>query len=107
MFFIGQHTGEELMNNYELHFDIDDLIISTTRYYLGRSTISVSCFCDQLIDAWDNLPERVKRIVERDVESEFERTSRETGVSGIPAYIGHKCDHEKWEEVRSLWSTED
>lgn len=79
-------------------FDLDDLIMSATCYYLGRCTANVSCFCDSLINAWPNLKASTALFVVRVVDEAFERYER-----GEKNALGHVCDREKWSQVRKLW----
>lgn len=80
------------------HFDLDDLIMSTTCYYLGRCTANVSYFCDSLINAWPHLKASTALFVVRVVNQAFEQHER-----GEKNALGHDCDREKWTQVRNLW----
>lgn len=82
-------------------FDLDDLIMSTTVYYLGRCTAGVGYFSDSLIKAWPNLEVSTAKFVMRVVDEAFERYER-----GDIRALGHDCDREKWMEVRKLWRGE-
>lgn len=79
-------------------FDLDDLIMSTTCYYLGRRTAAVSWFCDSLTNAWPNLRASTAKFVIRVVDEAFDRYAR-----GQKNALGHDCDREKWTQVRTLW----
>lgn len=80
------------------------LWLAAFRYYCGRMTYAVSDFCDLLISMWPTLPEKTKALIRRDLEEEFQRDdeARERGAEFRP--LGHDCDRQKWEQVRSLWA---
>lgn len=82
-------------------FDLDDLIMSATAYYLGRCTASVGWFCDCLIKAWPNLRVPTVKFAMRVVNEAFERYER-----GDTRALGHDCDRQKWMEVGKLWKGE-
>lgn len=84
-------------------FDWADLIISTTRYYLGRSTISTYYYAKTLAENWDRLPKNVRYVVRRDVEDALERDDRDREHSKTSLSLGHDVDREGWELVRSAW----
>lgn len=85
-------------------FDIDDLIMSSTAYYLGRRTILVDDFCRRLINAWPLLPDGVKQFVERIVEAEFSRETLVRQFQSDWTPFGDNCDRESWLNVRRCWS---
>jgi len=82
-------------------FDLDDLIMSTTVYYLDRCTASAGSFCDSLIKAWPNLRVLTAKFVMQVVNEAFERYER-----GDTRALGHDCDRQKWMEVGKLWKGE-
>lgn len=86
-------------------FDLDDLIMSATSYYLGRSTINVSAFCDSLVRAWPNLGHGTQGYIQRVVEEAFRRDdiARDGDWSG-PLPLGHDTDRAEWRKVRQCWS---
>lgn len=73
-------------------FDVDDLVMSSAAYYLGRHTISVTDFCRRLCLSWSQLSLPVQQYVQRIVESAFERDA-----------VGGACDREAWLQVRACW----
>lgn len=91
-------------------FDLPDLIMSATAYYLGRMTIQMHAFVEDLIASWDELPAGVKRYIIRIVDEEFERDSfcRQAYMEGrresdsFP--LGTDIDRAIWAELRSIWS---
>ena len=85
---------------------VTTLWIGATRYYLGRMTYAVSDFCQLLRQTWDLLPDRVKDLIRRDVEIEFERDDLVRSAESQPSFLplGCDCDRGEWEKVRQLWS---
>lgn len=75
------------------------------RYYLGRMTYAVSDFCDLLIDEWPNLPERLKKLIKKEIDEAFEMDDQLRNMdNGTRRRLGMECDREEWERVRRLWS---
>ena len=70
-------------------FDAVEMLICTTRYYIGRSTISASTWADDLARHWASLPEGARIVIKRDLENAFD------------------CDHVMWEKVRAAWMREE
>jgi len=90
------------------HFDIDDLIMSTASYYLGRRTVSVDDFCTRLVLAWLILAAHVKDYIRRMVEAEFikEEIFIKDGHPGLVENLfGDACDRESWMKVRECWKS--
>lgn len=85
-------------------FDFNDLLMSSTAYYLGRRTISVDDFCCRLIKAWPLLPDGVKHYVERIVEAEFAKETLVRQFQWDWTPFGDNCDRESWLNVRRCWS---
>lgn len=56
-----------------LGFDVEDLLVSATRYMLGRKTYAVALHCDALAEAWPQLSSWARETIRRDVERAFER----------------------------------
>jgi len=48
---------------------------------------------------WDDWPENVKTIIQRDIEQEFERAAQNPDWKPL----GRRCDKREWEKVRALW----
>ena len=88
---------EQTTKLYE--FDADDLIMSSTAYYLGRSTIHVADFCCRLQLSWIMLSPYVQSYIMRIVEEAFKRNAHDK----TRLYLGHDCDREAWEKVRQCW----
>lgn len=82
------------------------MALAAFRYCLGRMTYIVDD-CERWIFAnWDHFPPNVRKLIQRDVEEEFERDdeARARGSAHFP--LGHDCDRAAWERVRGLWATE-
>lgn len=93
-------------------FDVDDLIISTARYYTGRTTALAGTFAMQLANAWPQLSGVVQAQIRKDLEHAFERddwarkaraesTSEHLQHQRLP--LGHDMDRQCWEAVRRAW----
>lgn len=80
-------------------FDVSDLVMSSTAYYLGRRTANVSDFCSRLCLSWDRLPLAVQAFVTRIVEEAFAREG-----AGAACALGDACDRAAWERVRHCWA---
>jgi hypothetical protein len=85
------------------------LWVGAFRYYLGRQTYAVSDFCDLLIQEWNNLPDKCKGIIQRDLEEAFERDDDHRKDQQDLKYesylpLGMDCDRAEWERVRKLWN---
>lgn len=74
-----------------------DMVIAAVRYCLGRSTYIVSSCEIWLHRNWASLPEYVRKIIQRDVETAFADAERH------PNCLGMDCDKRSWERVRALW----
>ena len=86
--------------------DLQDMICSTTAYYLGRQTIQVSSWCNQLVGVWPLLPCGTQEYIKRIVTEAFRRDDavRATGKQTQAKPLGADCDRAMWEHVRALWS---
>jgi hypothetical protein len=86
-----------------LGFDVEDLLVSATRYMLGRKTYAVAPHCDALAEAWPQLSSWARETIRRDVERAFERDdwARAEGKEHLP--LGMDCDRASWEQVRRAW----
>ena len=84
-------------------FNFDDLVMSTTAYYLGRRTINVDSFCDRLVKAWPDLSPNVRDYIQRIVEAEFSREAILKSLDNQFNPFGDDCDRESWCKVRACW----
>jgi len=73
------------------HHLLSDLWISSTRYYLGRMTISARRFCDLLVEHWSEIPKHGQGIIRRDIKRAID--------SGR---IGMDIDEAKWVKTLEL-----
>lgn len=89
-----------------LAFDGHEMLIFATRYCTGRKTIAAASFAQQLAEAWPTIPAHTRRVIQRDLEREFERddAARAQGETYRP--LGMDCDRAAWEEVRQAWLKE-
>ena len=78
-------------------FDAVEMLICTTRYYTGRSTISASVWADDLARHWASLPEGARIVIKRDLKNAFKRVNA----------LGDGCDRVMWEKVRAAWTREE
>ena len=88
-------------------FDAVEMLICTTRYYTGRSTISASVWADDLARHWASLPEGARIVIKRDLENAFERDNTSRQNREKYHALGDDCDREMWEKVRSAWMREE
>ena len=81
-----------------------DWVIVAFRYYLGRRTIGACCFARELALAWDWLPHGTKRVIKRDLDTEFawDDKARADGSANYP--LGMDMDRQAWELVRKAYS---
>lgn len=97
--------------SFLLRFKADDLIMSSTRYFLGRMTACAGAFAKDLADAWPHIPSDLRTIIRRDIRDKFEDDdrARELGRDGVhdPLPLGMDCDRQMWEVVRSAWKEQD
>ena len=95
----GEITALELLEN----LDLDDLIMSATAYYLGRTTASVDQHCSGIVKSWGHLNEHTREFIQQIVERAFTRDDHERAFGLEPLSLGHDCDRESWERVRACW----
>lgn len=78
--------------------------VSAVRYCLGRRTYIVSECQEWLCEIWDELPEKAKVIIQRDVEEAFHRDDEHRCAGKEYRALGSDCDRRNWKQVRALWS---
>jgi hypothetical protein len=91
--------------------DEDELVLwlGSFRYYCGRMTIAVGAFCELLRSRWPFLPQRVRDLIQRDLEEEYTRDNayREqaagNGTKQVYLPLGMDCDRAEWDKVRAMW----
>jgi hypothetical protein len=85
------------------------IIVSSLRYYMGRSTIAVSSYVRFLEENWEHLTNDSKWLIEREVEREIERddvervASKMSGKNSDFLPLGMDCDRDQWDRLRKLW----
>lgn len=79
------------------------MAVAAFRYCLGRMTYIVGDCADWLIANWQNLPENVRKIIQRDTEEAFKRDDEDRENGSEFKALGHDCDRAAWERVRALW----
>ena len=79
------------------------MVISATRYCLGRMTYIVSDCVEWLVKTWPLLSESTRNIIKRDIEEAFTRDDEDREAGREYKALGHDCDRAEWEKVRALW----
>lgn len=103
---LADRLSERLTQDIEAFYRGDlgiNLWVGSFRYFLGRMTIAVSCYCDQLVKNWPRLDERIQVVIKRELEQAFieDDLARKQADRVLP--LGHDCDRNSWEKVRTLW----
>lgn len=76
----------------KLSEDLEDLILCTFRYYLGRQTIHACMFAESLSTVFPMLSISTQKIIIKDLDRAFEG-----------GRVGHKCDEKAWAKVRDRY----
>lgn len=78
------------------------LYLGAFRYYLGRATYAVGDFVDILVRQWPTLPDRVRKLVAKEVDDAFDADdeARRDGRDHKP--LGMDCDRRQWQRVREM-----
>ena len=78
------------------HFDLEELVHASFRYYLGRRTIATSAFAHNLAAAWPHLSECTRVMIGRELAQAYAEAARH------PEWrpLGDVCDREAWDAVR-------
>lgn len=86
--------------DFEKTYGMDGLMITAAiRYCIGRRTYIVGECVDWILANWNDWPENVKTILQRDLEYEFDRDAQNPDWNRL----GDDCDKREWEKVRALW----
>ncbi|KQP02509.1 hypothetical protein [Pseudorhodoferax sp. Leaf265] len=80
------------------------LAVAAFRYSCGRMTYMPDVCAGWLIRHWHEFPQRVRTIVQRDLEEEFKRDDEARAEGREYKPLGHDCDRKTWERVRALWA---
>jgi uncharacterized membrane protein YpjA len=68
-----------------MSFSIEEMLIPTFRYYLGRKTISVHTFISDLMDYWHEVTPSHKALIIREIKEHKELD-----------LLGHQMDVAAW-----------
>lgn len=79
------------------------MAVSAFRYCLGRMTYIVGDCERWLFANWQDFPENVRKLIQREVEEEFRRDDEARARGAAHKPLGHDCDRAAWERVRGLW----
>ena len=76
------------------------------RYYLGRQTYAVQWFCELLVRHWNDIPERTRELIKRELDKAFERDDKDriSRTRGLVRELGWDCDRAAWCSVKDLYS---
>lgn len=88
-------------------FDAHELLIFAARYCTGRKTIAAASFAEQLAEAWPTIPAHTRRVIQRDLEREFEDDDMARAEGSAYRPLGMDCDRQAWELVRQTWMKEE
>ena len=80
------------------------MAVSAFRYCLGRMTYIVGDCERWLFANWQDFPENVRRLIQREVEEEIKRDDEARARGAAHKPLGHDCDRAAWERVRTLWN---
>jgi len=88
-------------------FNIDELILWSLRYLMGRRTIAACSFALDLAKAYKHLPIMLRAKIRDEVESRFleDNLSRKRKASYHP--LGDDCDREAWLKVRACYMADE
>lgn len=84
------------------------MAIAAFRYCLGRRTYIVSDCAEWLVRHWQALPDNVRAVIQRDLETAFrddDEARADAARDDSWRTLGHDCDRAEWERVRALWSS--
>lgn len=97
------YTDRNRRISLEKRFNIDDLIFWSFRYFLGRMTIAAHCFAEDISASWDELSEKNRVLIEKELEEAFrdDDKSRSEGNKWHP--LGMDMDRKAWEQVRAKY----
>ena len=83
------------------HFDLDDLVHSAFRYYLGRRTIATCAFARSLAAAWPLIAKHTREMIARELSQAYADAERYPNSQWKP--LGDDCDRESWDLVRAAF----
>ena len=79
------------------YFNVDELIHSSFRYYLGRRTIATCAFAKNLAAAWDYLRPTTREMIGKELLKAYELAAKELNWKPL----GDDCDREAWDKVKA------
>lgn len=81
------------------------MAIAAFRYCLGRRTYIVRDCVDWLVLVWNDIDERDRSIIQRDLEEAFEEHEGRSlyGDALKGSRLGDECDVSQWMRVRALY----
>lgn len=81
------------------------LWLGAFRYYCGRRTHAVYDFCDMLIAAWLELPDRTRMLIQKELAENFQHDDEQGTFHN--KRLGGDVDRQQWDRVRALWQTKE
>ena len=78
------------------HFDLEELVHASFRYYLGRRTIATCAFARSLAVAWPLLSQSTRVMIARELAQAYAEAARNPDWQPL----GADCDREAWDKVR-------
>ncbi|MCB1711439.1 MAG: hypothetical protein KDH96_02820 [Candidatus Riesia sp.] len=99
---------ENMIDSKDL-YDYDEVLLwyGAFHYYCGRTTISVSSFVDDLVKNWGRFSDKLRYLIQRDLEGIFEQDDTDRAEGRGVCKLGHDCDRLSWERVRKLYKVGD
>ena len=85
-------------------FEQNTLVHAAFRYYLGRQTIAMHSFIDELCANWLTLSRATRTMIGRELEEAFERDERDRKEHRAFHPLGMDCDKQAWTKLRKLSS---
>ena len=70
---------------------------------MGRKTLSGCCFAEELAAAWQEIPQRTRTVIQRDLESHFSFEDKLLTQSDKIGPMALGIDRAAWEKVRQAW----
>lgn len=89
-------------------FDLDELVVCSTLFHLGKPSDATAEFCGQLIEGWTHIATATQARIRSAVEQLFNNDAFVR--SAFPGSRHLLKDDEKrdaWNSVRRLWSDDD
>ncbi len=84
-----------------------ELVFWAFRYFVGRMTISTTCFARDLAKAWRYLPQREKDLIHRELDNLFEEDDKARKADSKHLPLGMDMDRDSWQHVRDAYNKEE